>query len=132
MTIPDMEVLDGIVQPKRVDLPDGKYEAKFNHIDLRTQAQNSALWLWLAQIATQFNRDNITMDMVLKMDTKWNKNKVKVNTLDELVKKQFGKNSTTKLSKDEFSFLIELMFAMFAFKGVTLPKFPSIEIKDKT
>lgn len=130
MTV-EVEIKDGFLAAPMPDFKDGKYEIKIESLDTRTKAQNSALWMWFTMIANQFNHNNVTMDMVLRMDTDWNKDKVKINTFDEIIKKQFNKTSSTQLSKEEFSFALELMIKVFAMRGVTLPEFPTIKVKEE-
>jgi len=127
----EIEVIDNVIQPKYVELKNGKYMAKVTNIDLRTQKQSDSMWLWLTQIANLFNRLNLDITMVLRMDTKWNKDKIKATVWDELMLKLYDKKSSTKLNKDEFELIILTMIKAFGGRGVTLPKFPSIDVKEK-
>ena len=127
----EVEVLDGVLQPKVVDLPDGKYESTLTHIDIRTQAQNRALWMWLSQIATQFNKENVTIDMIIKPQIEWNKDKIKAMVFDPMIKFVANKESSTKLSKEEFSQVLETTIEAMGRKGQKLPEFPSINIKER-
>jgi len=127
----EIEVIDNVIQPKYVELKNGKYMAKVTNIDLRTQKQSDSMWLWLTQIANLFNRLNLDITMVLRMDTKWNKDKIKATVWDELMLKLYDKKSSTKLNKDEFELIILTMTKAFGGRGVTLPKFPSIDVKEK-
>jgi len=126
----ELEVISNVVQPKYVELKNGKYMAKVTNIDLRTQKQSDSMWLWLTQIANLFNRLNLDVTMVLRMDTKWNKEKIKATVWDELMLKLYDKKSSTKLNKDEFELIIMTLTKAFGGRGITLPKFPSIDIKD--
>jgi len=127
----ELEVIDNVIQPKYVELKNGKYIAKVTNIDLRTQKQSDSMWLWLTQIANLFNKLNLDVTMVLRMDTKWNKDKIKATVWDELMLKLYDKKSSTRLNKDEFELIILTMTKAFGGRGVTLPPFPSIEIKEK-
>jgi len=127
----ELEVIDNVIQPKYVELKNGKYMAKVTNIDLRTQKQSDSMWLWLTQIANLFNKLNLDVTMVLRMDTKWNKDKIKATVWDELMLKLYDKKSSTKLNKDEFELIILTMIKAFGGRGVTLPKFPSIDVKEK-
>jgi len=127
----ELEVIDNVIQPKYVELKNGKYMAKVTNIDLRTQKQSDSMWLWLTQIANLFNKLNLDVTMVLRMDTKWNKDKIKATVWDELMLKLYDKKSSTKLNKDEFELIILTMTKAFGGRGVTLPKFPSIDVKEK-
>ena len=127
----EIEVIDNVIQPKYVELKNGKYMAKVTNIDLRTINQNNAMWLWLDQIAKLFNKLNLDVTMVLRMDTKWNKDKVKVTVFDEVMEKLYQKKSSTKLNKDEYELIILTMTKAFGGRGIELPPFPSIETKEK-
>jgi len=127
----ELEVIDNVIQPKYVELKNGKYMAKVTNIDLRTQKQSDSMWLWLTQIANLFNKLNLDVTMVLRMDTKWNKEKIKTTVWDELMLNLYNKKSSTKLNKDELELIILTMTKAFGGRGITLPKFPSIDVKDK-
>ena len=127
----EIEIRDGVIQPKKVELKDGKYEAKLTNIDLRTQSQNAALWMWLTMIANKFNRDNVTADMVIKPQIEWNKEKIKAMFFDPIMKLVASKDSSTKLSKEEFSQVLEVLTEAMGRKGQELPEFPSVDLKDK-
>jgi len=127
----ELEVIDNVIQPKYVELKNGKYMAKVTNIDLRTQKQSDSMWLWLTQIANLFNKLNLDVTMVLRMDTKWNKDKIKATVWDELMLKLYDKKSSTKLNKDEFELIIMTLTKAFGGRGITLPKFPSIDVKEK-
>lgn len=103
------------------------YEVKKTKMDVRTAQQNRAFWMWMSKIAVMFNDMNLDITMVLKMDTEWNKDKVKVNLADEVILKYFGKKSSTTLTVDEISMLIIILTKAMGHKGVTLPEFPSID-----
>lgn len=126
----ELEIIDNVIQPKYVELKNGKYMAKVTNIDLRTQKQSDSMWLWLTQIANLFNKLNLDVTMVLRMDTKWNKDKVKTMMFDEVMDKLYNKKSSTKLNKDEYELIILTLTKAFALRGVTLPRFPSIELKE--
>jgi len=126
----ELEVIDNVIQPKYVELKNGKYMAKVTNIDLRTQKQSDSMWLWLTQIANLFNKLNLDVTMVLRMDTKWNKDKIKATVWDELMLKLYDKKSSTKLNKDEFELIIMTLTKAFGGRGITLPKFPSIDVKE--
>jgi len=127
----ELEVIDNVIQPKYVELKNGKYMAKVTNIDLRTQKQSDSMWLWLTQIANLFNKLNLDVTMVLRMDTKWNKEKIKATVWDELMLNLYNKKSSTKLNKDELELIILTMTKAFGGRGITLPQFPSIDIKEK-
>lgn len=124
----EIEVIDNVIQPKYVELKDGKYIAKMSNMDLRTLNQNNAMWLWLSQIAKQFNDDGITTEMVIRPQIKWNKEKIKVMCFDEIMWSVSSKKSSTKLSKEEFSNTVETLIEAMGRKGQELPGFPNEEM----
>lgn len=127
----ELEVIDNVIQAKYTDLKNGKYMAKVTNIDLRTEAQNSSQWLWFSQIATLFNKLNLDVTMVLKMDTKWNKDKVKAMIFDSIMEDLYNKKTSTKLNKDEYELIINTMTKAFGMRGITLPKFPDKSFLNK-
>ena len=64
--------------------------------------------------------------MVLKIDTEWNRNKVKAMIFDPMIDNLYGKKSSTLLKKDEYEPIINGLTKAFGSKGITLPPFPSI------
>lgn len=125
-------VIDEVLQFKQLpNFKDGNYEIEIKNIDLRTQAQNSALWLWLTQIANRLNNENIPTTQILKADVNWNKDKVKNMFFDPIIDMLYNKKSSTKLNKDEFELIILTMTKAFGGRGIELPSFPGIETKEK-
>ncbi len=106
--------------------PNKVYEVIEKQTDKRTIVQNSAQWKWFEQIANLFNSLNLDITMILKMDTKWNRNKVKANIFDPVIDDLYNKKSSTLLKKDEYDLIINTMTKAFGNKGITLPPFPSI------
>jgi len=125
----ELEVIGNVIQPKYVELKDGKYIAKVNNNDLRTSSQNAAQWLWFQQIADKLNYENVPTTQILKADINWDKDKVKAMFIDPLIKVLYNKDSTTKLNKDQYDQLIDTITKAFGSKGISLPKFPSLEKK---
>jgi len=125
----ELEVIDNVIQPKYVELKNGKYVAKVTNIDLRTKAQNRSQWLWFAQIAQLFKKLNLDVTMVLRMDTKWTDKKVKAMIFDPTIEDLYQKDSSTKLNKDEYELIILSITKAFGMKGITLPRFPSIKTR---
>ena len=127
----EIEVIDNVVQPKFVELKDGKYIAKVSNMDLRTQSQNASQWLWFTQIADKLNKENIRTEQVIKPDIDWTKDKVKAMFFDPIMDMLYGKDTSTKLNKDEYTQIIDVMTKAFGSKGIELPEFPNREmIKD--
>ncbi len=126
----ELEVIDNVIQPIYTELKNGKYEAKVTNIDLRSQAQNRSQYLWFSQIAKVFNDMNLDITMVLKMDTKWDGKKVKAMIFDSVMEDLYNKKSSTKLNKDEYELIILTITKAFGIRNITIPPFPSIEIKD--
>lgn len=130
MTV-EADVKDGVLMVELPDFKDGKYEIKINSLDTRTLAQNRAMWMWLTQIANLLNRENIPTTQILKADIEWNSDKVKNMFLDPVIKVLFNVNSTTKLKKEDYDLMINTMTKAFGARGIMLPEFPSIHVKEK-
>ncbi len=127
----ELEIIDNVIQPKYVELKNGKYIAKVSNINLRTQAQNRSQWLWFDMIAKRLNDENIPTTQILKADIEWDRKKIKAIFFDPIMSLLYSKKTTTKLNKDEYTAIINTMTKAFGQRGIELPPFPSIEIKDK-
>jgi len=123
----ELEVIDNVIQPKYVELKNGKYLAKVTNIDLRTQAQNRSQWLWFDMIAKRLNDENVPTTQILKADIEWDRNKIKAIFFDPIMDLLYSKKTTTKLNKDEYTSIIDTMVKAFGHRGIELPPFPSIE-----
>lgn len=107
-------------------LQDADYiQVDFKKIDKRTIQQNASLHLWCNLIADHLNKENLTITDVIKAETQWSMNTVKENVFKPVVKSLYGKDSTTKLNKDEFEKIIDTMVLAFASKGIVIPEFPN-------
>lgn len=95
------------------------------NMDKRTVLQNSSLHLWCKQIADHLNKEDLTITDVIKAETQWNMNTVKENVFKPVVKSLYGKDSTTKLNRNEFEKIIDTMVLAFASKGIVIPDFPN-------
>lgn len=75
----------------------------------RSKSQNDALHLWLSQIEEVAERDGLTVDMWIKKpaEMKITRGLLK-DTFRLMGKKMFGKKSTTRLNKLEFSEVVFL------------------------
>jgi len=127
VTVQD-EVLQFVQVP---GFKDGNYEVEIKNMDTRTIKQNSALYLWLTQISNRLNHENVPTTQILKADVTWTMEKVKYMFFNPIMEMLYQKKSTTKLNKDEFELIIMTMTKAFGGRGITLPPFPSIDIKEK-
>lgn len=127
----EVEIVDNVMQPSFIELPDGKYSVKLSHIDLRTQRQSRALHLFFSMIAKELNNQGLTIPKVLKADVTFSPDAVKDYMWRPIQKAVTGKESTTKLEKKEIDQVYEVLNKLLGEKfGFHVP-FPSIEVKDK-
>lgn len=127
----ELEVVSGVIQPKQTELKDGVYIAKMTNTDLRTTAQNSALHLFFSMIAKELNNQKLTIPKVLKADVTFSPDAVKDYMWRPIQKAVTGKESSTKLEKQEIDQVYEVLNKLLGEKfGIHVP-FPSIEVKEK-
>lgn len=107
--------------------PNKVYEVIEKRTDKRTIVQNAAQWKWFEQIGDLFNNQNIPLTKIMRLETDWNKDKVKANIFDPVIDALYQKGSSTLLNKDEYELIIMTMNKAFGDKGITLPEFPSID-----
>lgn len=126
-------ITDNVLQFQQMPetFKDGIYEVEITNIDLRSQAQNRSLWLWMAQIANILNRNNVPVEQVIKADIVWSKDLIKELFWDRVMLSMFGKKTSTKLTKEEIDPIVHTLSSAFGSRGVTLPPFPSIETKEQ-
>lgn len=103
------------------------YQIDIKNMDKRSLKQNSAIHLWCTKISTSLNSEDITIEKVIKITTKWTMNLVKEMLFKSVVKSLYAKDSTTKLNKNEFELIIDTLILAMAQKGVTIPDFPNRE-----
>lgn len=122
---------------ERLDrLKDGAiYEIDIKDADMRTVTQNRAIHLWCDMLANTMNSQNMIIQDVIKLNTKWDMLKVKEMIFKPVVKSLYTKDSTTKLNKDEFELIIDTVIRALSYKGVeNIPDFPdrkSLEFENK-
>ena len=125
-----IKVEGGVIQWQEVDLPDGEYEATVKQEENRSPSQNSGQWLWFTQIANVLNRLNLPIEQLLQVDVNWTKKKVKYMFFDPVMEASCGVKSSTKLKMKDYEIIIFGLTKAFGEKGITIPAFPSIEIKE--
>jgi len=107
-------------------LKDGAiYEVDIKNMDMRSIRQNSSLHLWCNQISSLLNDSGLYVNDILKLETKWSMEKVKENIFKPVVASLYDKKSTTKLNKNEFEQIIDVITLSFAKKGIVIPPFPN-------
>ena len=90
----------------------------------RTRKQNSAMWLWLSQLATELNDAGYDMRKTLKdeVDIPWTKSNAKTHLWDPVQRLLFGKDSSQQLEKTEINEVQEVIARHIAKStGVTVP-----------
>ncbi len=112
-------------------LKDGAvYEIDIKDADMRTVTQNRAFWKWADMIALMLNDSGYYVTNIIKLETLWNKDRVKSLIFNAVIE-NMGKKSSTHLSKKEIDELIDSVTKAFANKGISVPTFPSLEFTDK-
>jgi hypothetical protein len=100
------------------------YEAEIKNYDLRTAQQNRALWLWCVMLAETLNASGLYIESgVLRSHTQWTKDRVKSLIVDPVIE-SMGVKSSTKLTKEQFSAMIEVVEEALARRGVDVSDFP--------
>lgn len=106
---------------------DAIYTVKISKSDKRTLAQNSSLHLWCNMIASKLNKEKMTIQHVIKLNSVWCGDRVKELIFKPTVEHLYDKKSTTKLNKDEFDLIIDTITKYLGEKGIECPEFPSKE-----
>lgn len=101
------------------------YEVDIKNMDIRTIQQNKALHLFCKHISETLNEKGLYVQDVLKMETVWTMQTVKETVFKPVVKQLYGKDSTTKLKKNEFNNIIDSIILAFSKKGIVIQDFPS-------
>ncbi len=128
----EVDIVDEVMQFKQVPgFKNGRYEVEIKNMDTRTLKQNSAMYLWLTQIANRLNHENVPTPQILKADVNWTMEKVKYMFFNPIMEMLYQKKSSTKLQKNEFELIINTMTKAFGQRGIELPPYPSMETKDK-
>lgn len=105
----------------------GAFEIKGKGTDIRTLAQNRAMHLYFKQVADALNSAGLDMKQVIKADVQWTHILVKEMMWKPLQKALLGKESTTKLKKDEIDAVYHNLNRLLGQKfGIYVP-FPSID-----
>ena len=95
----------------------------------RTLNQNSALHRYFDLLASTLNAQNLTVDVILRADTQWNKERVKELLWKNLQKSITGKESTTKLTTKELTEVYDTLNKALGEKLHIHVDFPSYEEK---
>ena len=115
----DRDVLDS--------LKDGWYEVTINNLDYRTIRQNRALHLYFTHVAQALSDAGLDIKTVIKADVPWIPENVKDLMWRPLQKALLGKQSTTKLLKEEIDKVYDVMNRLLGERfGIHVP-FPSKE-----
>jgi hypothetical protein len=100
------------------------YEAEIKSYNLRTAQQNRALWLWCEMLSETLNASGLYIESgVLRSHTQWTKDRVKSLIVDPVIE-SMGVKSSTKLTKEQFSDMIEVVEEALARRGVDVSDFP--------
>lgn len=103
----EVEIKDGFVQPRKVNIKDGIYVCELKNQDLRTLAQNNAIHLYLTMLSSELNGAGYSFTKVMrtpqlyKADIDWNMELAKSNLWKPIQEAILKKKSTTQLTKEE-------------------------------
>ena len=102
------------------------YEVDIKHQDMRTLRQNRAFWKWAEMLSEFLNDSGYYVQNIIKLETLWNKDRVKTLIFNAVIE-NMGKKSSTQLNKKEIDELIDSVTKAFATKGISIPSFPNNE-----
>ena len=108
-------------------IEDGIYEVTKTKDDIRTIQQNRSLHKWLAMIAKALNDAGLDIKQVVKADVEWTMTSVKEIIWRSIQKAITNKKSSTKLTKEEFSQVMETTNRLLGEKYGIFVEFPSQE-----
>lgn len=95
--------------------------------ETRTSAQNRAAHRWFRQVACDLDLAGYEASETIKVPISFTEEIVKEYMFKPIAGAMYGKTSTTQLSKEELSSVVEQLQRLFAEKfGITTP-FPSKE-----
>ncbi len=96
----------------------------------RTLQQNQALFRFFDLLASTLNAENLTVDVILKAETQWNKERVLELLWRPLQKSMIGKESTTKLTTKELTEVYDTLNKALGEKLGIHVEFPHYEQKE--
>ena len=96
----------------------------------RTLNQNSALHRYFDLLASTLNAQNLTVDVILRADTQWNKERVKELLWKNLQKSITGKESSAKLTTKELTEVYDTLNKALGEKLGIHVDFPHYEQKE--
>ena len=122
----DCRIVNGVLIPiddKQTEKLNGLDKAATYVIDLgkssqRTIRQNSLIHAFCRNISDELERQNIKLDKVIKHNTPLSMLAVKELIFKSVVLSLYGKDSTTKLNKDELNLVFDTVIRALALKGV--------------
>jgi len=88
---------------KVAELKDGVYQVDIKDMDMRTLQQNSALHKYFTMLSSTLNEAGLTISKVIKVEVEWTPTSVKDTLWRPIQKTLIGKESTTKLKKNEIT-----------------------------
>lgn len=94
------------------------YEHDYKHIDKRSIAQNRLIHQVCKNISDELGKQNISLNSVLKHDTPCSMLAVKELMFKSVVMSLYGKDSTTKLNKDELDLVFNTLILALGSKGL--------------
>lgn len=92
----------------------------------RSNKQNNALHLMFENIADELNDSGMYIGQVIRLDARWNKERVKELIWKPTQEVLHKKKSTTQLTTKEIDEVFEVIHQALASKGIQIV-FPSIE-----
>lgn len=116
------------VLDRLADIPEEKQLEVVIRDPVRTNRQNAAMHLYLEQLATAFNDNNLHFTDILnvELETHWTGGMIKEVIWRKVQEAMTGKPSSTKLTTKELSDIAEAIEIALAKKGIDIP-FPSID-----
>ena len=94
------------------------YVVDIKNQDIRTIQQNKLIHQVCKNISDELQKQNISLNTVLKHDTKVSMLAVKELMFKSVVMSLYGKDSTTKLNKDELDLVFNTLIMALGTKGL--------------
>ncbi len=94
------------------------YVCDIKNSDIRSIAQNRLIHQVCKNISDELTKQNISLNSVLKHDTPPSMLAVKELMFKSVVLSLYGKDSTTKLNKDELNLVFDTLIMVLAHKGL--------------
>jgi len=94
------------------------YVVDIKNMDIRSIAQNRLIHQVCKNISDELQKQNISLNSVIKHDTPCSMLAVKELMFKSVVLSLYGKDSTTKLNKDELNLVFDTLIMALGSKGL--------------